>query len=246
MKSNQKLPQFIDKNSVIKFEFNNLTHIILQNIGHKNEVTFWHATMNSALIMKYHIGSQAKTHFMVDYYMSNMFRLYICYTNKHIPSIIKILTQSGHKPIRQDEQFIVFELDSPVDAKLLRQWKKDEELIKSQIEETYQPNRNTKYVELYKILRELGDEIRLANRQMDGADRMSLGIKMMDWLVQAYQEYNYLPENTTEFMKHINNISFLADVCGVKQVINDKRLLKIGQLINDIREYLKRQDAKRR
>lgn len=108
VKLNQKLPHFSDKNSVVKFEFNNLSHIILFRVEKKGGgAGFWHATMNSALIMKKWVGSEAKIHFVVDYYINNTQRLYVCYTDRHISAIIRKATSLGCVVVRHDSSFLV-------------------------------------------------------------------------------------------------------------------------------------------
>jgi hypothetical protein len=250
MKQNQKLPQFTDKNSVVKFEFNNLSHVVLWSIRQSKggNTVFWHTTMNSALIMKYLIGSEAKVHFAVDHYMSNMHRLYLCYTGNHLPAITRKFEKLGHALVRRDDGFIVFKLAQPVDAKQIREWKHSSELAKRQIEELFKPNRNQFHVELYNMLRDLGDEIRTANRKMDGSDRDVIGSKMMDWLVAAFEAYHQFSSfdaaagqaSRKRFIQCVGNISFLTDICGVQQVVDGKRMLRLGQLFSDIRGYMEK------
>jgi hypothetical protein len=244
---NQKLPEFTDKNSVVKFEFNNISHIVLWSVSQKGKTRFWHITMNSALIMKYQVGSKAKIHFAVDHYMNNMQRLYMCYTDKHIPSIVKALDQLGIKTARRDDNFLVFELPEPVDSKQIKEWKHDSELAKRQIDELYKTNRNPDYALLYNTLRDLGNEIRVANRKMDGADRNCIGTKMMDLLIRAFELYHQLSSKDKgdddgtvkrKMINCVNDMAFLADICGVQQVIDSKRMLRMGQLFNDVRDNL--------
>lgn len=86
---------------------------------------------------------------------------------------------------------------------------------------------------------------------MDGADRKAFIGRMMEWLVLSYELYCQFPHKHSsidqiakkKFIRYINNISFLVDICGAQQVIDGKRVLHMGQLFIDIRGYVMRIDS---
>lgn len=235
-----KVQQLKDKNSVVRFEFDNRSHIILFRSGRE----FWNATMNSALFMKYILESSAKFHTVKDYYF-NENRIYLAYHDKQKLAIINRVKRESYEVLRDDKDIIVIKLKQAVEVDQVKKWRHSEEVIKDKINSLFKPRHGSS--EIYVHLRRLGGEVINANHKMMGDQRQIIGNRLMEIILSCYDLQNKIAVNhgakeeaiaKQELRKQLDRFSFLSSVAGDESAIDNKRMLRMGDLLLKLNQLL--------
>jgi hypothetical protein len=240
-KTDDKIQKLTDQKSVVKFEFNNFSHIIL----YKSGKDFWNATMHSALFLKYILKSRSKFNFTIDRYYSLQQRVYIAYHASKINAVKQKIKAENYQIVRDDPTIFVFTLKKPPLETDLDAWKHDLELQEQKINAYYLPNGGL--TTAYSLLLRLGAELTVMNRHMNEANRQSFSHRLTDYLVEMVDIYHRLsardgtkhsPTLVPPLLYLIDRFSFLMQVAYNDKALSHKRMLLIGQILSDFKKEL--------
>jgi hypothetical protein len=233
-----RIKNLTDKNDVVRFEFDNKQYIVLFAAGKD----FWNATMNSAMLMKYCLGSGAKLHTVRDFYFGEN-RVYLAFHNKQIESIKTKVKRDGYKVLRNDKQLFVIKLKEPVSTKQFREWHRSEEVLTEKIDALLKPSAGTN--EVYVLLRRLGRELIMAGEKMKSGAREIIAGRLIDLTIRCFRLQNQIAkkpseDNRSRLLDILDDIAFLSSIAGDEKLIDNKRLLRIGDILMKLREEVKK------
>lgn len=232
-----------DKNHVVRFEQNNFDKVALFAAGGG----FWNATEHSCFFMVNMFQEGLKLvnqlHNTYDYYFKDH-RFFVAYNAEQVKMIRETVSVRGFKVLRDDEKVFVFEIGEVITPGKVREWTMSEEAKRKQLDTYFLPD--TGATEIYTFIRNLMGEVAFANDQMRGGARGLFADRMMDMLVYMYELYNSLVEGEEEgnaaiyikMLRVVGNLALLSSVAGDQKIIDDRRMMRMGNLLVGLRREI--------
>ncbi|GHU54245.1 hypothetical protein AGMMS49975_14360 [Clostridia bacterium] len=215
----------------------------------KNGGAFWEVIENSALIMHNvihaKIGLKARLTAYQDYYTKRQ-AVRIAYHKSQMESISRNLTSAKVETeiVCGDNNLKIFKLKNPIDKEQFLTWRRAEDIRVSRRDTLLEPT--IRSPELSRLTRDLGDEIVLAVENMRASLRGTFDKRLVDMLLQVYDILDEKEVNTIKILKALKRFGFLVSVLTDKAAVDEKRALRIGVLLQDLRQEINVENADRR
>jgi len=217
------------KESIFRFERHNFGAVLFAKSGN-----FWVARENSALFLDRVLRAQVKVKPDYDKYVN---RDIIC-ASVHVIHFHKVLSHVEQKKcaVHQKDDLVYIKLPKEVTPETIRKWKVDEEAMKVRIDAYFMPD--TGEVKLYSLIRDLGREIIIAERQMSDNMKAAVGSVMMTTTVAIEKAYRGMAEDSkggeVTIKKLVGDLSFIVMIAHDERLIGDRNAMRMGRILKNI------------
>jgi len=232
------------RESVSNYEKSNYGTIVFALSKNKE---FWEVIENSAFIMynTLHEKLRLKTKILpyLDYYTSRQ-SMRIAYHESKIKGIERDLIADGVKLVSDSKNIKVFKLKKAIDKKQFTDWRKTEEMQIARRDALLEPSIHSP--EMSRLVRELGNEIILAVEKMRASLKGTFDKKLVGILGEIYDILDEEKVDGDTFNRTLKRLGFQVSILTDKMAIDEKRSLRIGAIIQNLRKAVSTENAERR